>query len=109
MPSGTTYAWGKNQRGQLGTSNKLNSYEPVPILNTKERFVKVACGYNFSLGLTATNRLYFWGNFKYFGELKRTKDVEEPTVMPSLESVDVDDIAVCYKICYVLSIKGNLQ
>jgi alpha-tubulin suppressor-like RCC1 family protein len=64
---GKTYAWGKNHRGQLGIGSKENQFSPQVIDNTKERFTKVACGYNFSLGLSSGNRVYFWGNFKYGG------------------------------------------
>lgn len=51
--SGMTFAWGKNHKGQLGIGSKeYCQYEPQMIKNTKERFVKVACGHNYSLGLT---------------------------------------------------------
>jgi alpha-tubulin suppressor-like RCC1 family protein len=63
--TGTTYAWGKNLRGQLGIGSRENQFSPMPIQNTKERFRKVACGYNFSLGLSPSNKVYFWGNLKY--------------------------------------------
>ena len=64
--TGKTFAWGKNHKGQLGIGNVYSQYSPVPINNTKERFKKVACGASFSLGLSHTNRIYFWGNFKYY-------------------------------------------
>ena len=79
--TGKTYAWGKNMRGQLGIGNKDNQYAPCIIENAKERFKKVACGINFSVGLSPTNRVYFWGNYKYFADLKRTRDVEEPLII----------------------------
>lgn len=75
---GKTYAWGKNHRGQLGIGSKENQFSPHLIDNTKERFTKVACGYNFSLGLSSGNRVYFWGNFKYGGNAQTRGDLEEP-------------------------------
>ena len=97
---GKTYAWGRNHRGQLGIGSKENQFEPKEIENTKERFTKVACGYNFSLGLSAGNRVYFWGNFKYSGSNARG-DHDEPVGVPGLEQ-DVKDIACEYKYCLAL-------
>ena len=65
--SGNTFAWGKNQRGQLGIGSKDNMYSPCEITSAKEKFVKVCCGHNYSLGLSVTGKVYFWGNRKYFG------------------------------------------
>ena len=48
------------------------------IANAKEKFKKVACGNTFSLALSYTGKVYFWGNFKYFGALSVKKDIEEP-------------------------------
>lgn len=99
MSKGKTFAWGRNHRGQLGIGSKENQYSPQVIDNAKERFIKVACGYNFSLGLSAGNRVYFWGNFKYSGNAGRG-DLDEPQAVQGLE--DVKDIACEYKYCLAL-------
>ena len=52
---GSTYVWGRNRRGQLGIGNKEDQNQPCRIINSKERFKKVACGQNFSLGLSVSN------------------------------------------------------
>ena len=70
VQDGKTYVWGKNTRGQLGLGNKITQYEPQKIQNQAERFKKVQCGANFSLGLSLTNRVYFWGNLKYSCNMK---------------------------------------
>jgi alpha-tubulin suppressor-like RCC1 family protein len=106
---GKTYAWGKNSRGQLGIGNTENQFEPQALLSTKERFKKVACGTTFSLGLSATGKVYFWGNFKYFGALAVKRDVDEPAVMAALENSETKDIACCYKYCVALVGKGELR
>ena len=103
--SGVTYAWGKNLRGQLGVGNKINQFAPCPIDNAKERFCQVACGQNFSLGLSYTKRVYFWGNSKYLCETGR-KDVEEPIVFPELESTDAEQICASYKQGMIITTKG---
>ena len=79
--NGKTYAWGKNLRGQLGIGNKKNQRQPIVIDTAKEKFKKVVCGYNFSMGLSLTNKLYFWGNYKYFCNPFNIIDIEEPTVI----------------------------
>ena len=108
--SGKTYAWGKNQRGQLGIGDKENRYSPAIIGNTKERFKKVVCGYNFSLGLSRENgRVYFWGNYKYYCSHKHTKDIEEPNIISELETVEVRDLACDYKYCAALTDKGEIK
>jgi len=107
--AGTTYAWGKNLRGQLGIGSKENQFSPMPIQNTKERFRKVACGYNFSLGLSPSNRVYFWGNFKYSSDISAKKDIEEPTLISALESNEVHDIACEAKHCLALIDDGKLK
>lgn len=106
---GKTYAWGKNLRGQLGIGNKENQYSPCVIPNTKERFRKVQCGSNFSLGLSNTNRVYFWGNYKYFCNSQHTKDIEEPRIISALETVDVVDISCEYKYVAALIDKGEIR
>lgn len=78
-------------------------------MNTKERFKKVACGYNFSLGLSPSNKLYFWGNLKYSCDQKSTKDFEEPILIPDLESLDVVEVACEAKICYAMLEDGSLR
>ena len=67
------------------------------------------CGINFSVGLSPTNRVYFWGNYKYFTDLKRTRDVEEPLIITNLETSDVMDISVSYKFCCALLERGELR
>jgi len=107
--NGKTFAWGKNSRGQLGIGNKENQFAPHVIGNAKERFKKVVCGYNFSLGLAHSNQLYFWGNFKYCGDQYARKDIDEPTLVPELDSFEILDIECCYKQCYFIFNKGNVK
>lgn len=107
--SGTTYAWGRNFRGQLGIGNKVNQYAPVPIENLKERFEKVACGASFSLGLSGTHKVYLWGNFKYFGDKQKLKDIEEPTTIADLEQFEVVDISASYKQAIALTKAGKIR
>lgn len=106
---GKAYSWGKNHRGQLGLGNKDNQFDPKSIDTAKERFKKVACGVNYSMGLSQTGRVYFWGNFKYFLDLKRRKDVEEPMIISKLESTEVIDIGASFKYCVALVENGFMN
>ena len=44
----------------------------------KENLEKVCCGIDFSLGLSESKKLYFWGNARYSGHLLLKEDVEFP-------------------------------
>jgi len=65
--NGTSYAWGRNSRGQLGIGSKEDKNSPTQILFTKEMFTKIVCGQNFTIGLSKNEQLYAWGNRKYTG------------------------------------------
>ena len=69
----------------------------------------MACGNNFSLGLSNSSRVYFWGNFKYFCNHRNTKDIEEPMIITELETAEVRDIACAYKQCVALIDKGEIR
>lgn len=69
----------------------------------------MACGNNFSIGLSNTSRVYFWGNFKYFCNHRFTKDIEEPMIITELETAEVTDIACDYKQCVALVDKGEIR
>ena len=108
--SGSTYAWGKNHRGQLGLGSKDNQYSPCEIM-AKEKLQKVCCGFDFSLGLTFTNKVYFWGNFNNYPQTQKvlTKDIDEPTVIQYFEYNTVWDIACNYMQSYALVDKGEIK
>ena len=105
---GMTYAWGLNSRGQLGVGGKDDVNVPTKIMNSKVLFKKVVCGQNFSIGISQSQQLYFWGNYKYMCDIKVSKDVETPTFMKSFEKYTVKDIAVCYKRCVIINDKGEI-
>ena len=89
---GSTFAWGLNTKGQLGIGNKEDQNKPYKITQAKEKFRKIVCGQNFTLGLSIENKVFFWGNQKYFCE-KTTRDFEEPTLLKGLEGKLYKDIS----------------
>ncbi|QWB99420.1 DUF5011 domain-containing protein [Mycoplasmatota bacterium] len=67
------YVWGQNTQNQLGIYdidlinyptkylfNEVQVNTPEGVLS--EAFMKVSTGYNFSVGLTNTNKVFTWGN-----------------------------------------------
>ena len=63
--TGKAWSWGKNNKGQLGLGSLQSKFSPHIIENALERFKKVQCGINFTLALSMTDKVYFWGNRKY--------------------------------------------
>ena len=77
---GALYAWGRNDFGQLGSSSPSTYsdgfFTPLytPTRVGTERYVQMAAGFNFSLGLRADGTLYAWGYYSNF-----TASVVNPT------------------------------
>lgn len=63
---GDIFAWGKNDRGQLGDSTTDNSYHPIKVelpgtLDQSERVIQIAAGGDSSFALTDAGTLLVWG------------------------------------------------
>jgi len=81
----TYYAWGRNDKGQLGIGNKKTQFEPFKtsyLFDTKEEFKRIECGRDFSMGLNRDGNVFVWGNQKYLGPKGKDDstavDAEEP-------------------------------
>jgi len=62
---GRLFTWGKNDFGQLGTGDEENRALPVYTELPYETYIaQVACGGNFTLGLTKRGELWSWGRFQ---------------------------------------------
>jgi alpha-tubulin suppressor-like RCC1 family protein len=60
--SGHVFAWGNNQRGQLGDGTTTDRLTPVRVhLPARTRVTAVSAGAIFSLALTSTGRVLAWG------------------------------------------------
>jgi alpha-tubulin suppressor-like RCC1 family protein len=60
--TGTVYAWGGNNAGQLGTGNTTSTSSPVTVLGGITNWSQVSAGGSHSLGLTSTGIAYAWGS-----------------------------------------------
>mmetsp|Transcript_59837 Transcript_59837/g.157326 ORF Transcript_59837/g.157326 Transcript_59837/m.157326 type:complete len:553 (+) Transcript_59837:112-1770(+) len=62
---GRCFAWGKNDFGQLGTGDEENRALPVYTELPYETYIsQVACGGNYTMGLTKRGELWSWGRFQ---------------------------------------------
>jgi len=71
---GTLWAWGKNNRGQLGNFTTTDSLVPV-LVPTLSDVVEVATGKEFSIARLASGAVYVWGDntFGQIGQVIRDK------------------------------------
>jgi alpha-tubulin suppressor-like RCC1 family protein len=64
--TGTTYCWGFNGLGQLGTGDKINRKLPVMVaLFGRDRLREVSAGEAHTCGATQDNRTFCWGSNQY--------------------------------------------
>lgn len=61
---GTLWAWGNNDRGQLGLGDQVDRSEPQQI-STATDWVEIAAGKSHSLARKSDGRLYVWGDNTY--------------------------------------------
>uniref|UniRef100_A0A061R4H9 Regulator of chromosome condensation n=1 Tax=Tetraselmis sp. GSL018 TaxID=582737 RepID=A0A061R4H9_9CHLO len=60
--NGALYAFGANDRGQLGVGDLEDRHALVPVgIRTKSPIAKVAAGADFSIAVTQDGRVYSWG------------------------------------------------
>lgn len=62
---GRVFAWGKNDFGQLGTGDEEDRALPVLTELPYETYIgQLACGGNYTLGITKRGELWSWGRFQ---------------------------------------------
>ena len=71
--SGRVFTWGYNGYGQLGDDTLLSKKLPVDITNNfglgqDEKILQVSLGFNHSVALTTTGRVFTWGS-NIYGQL----------------------------------------
>jgi alpha-tubulin suppressor-like RCC1 family protein len=69
MTSGQVKCWGSNNRGQLGTGDRTNSFEPINTLNLDDlNIVSIAAGREISNALTSDGKIMRWGYVDDIGD-----------------------------------------
>lgn len=90
--SGTLWAWGRNNYGQLGQSSYYNYSSPVQIGGSG--WLKVSAGDSHSGAINSNNKMFFWG-FNNFGQIgnNSSNSYSSPiAIMPSLNWFDMATI-----------------
>lgn len=63
---GSVWAWGRNNKGQLGTGDTVNRSSPVAVSGLPaKKFVKVTAGALHSCALAEDGEIYCWGDNTY--------------------------------------------
>lgn len=70
--SGTVYAWGANNCGQLGIGDFINKSSPQAL--QLKNIVSVSCGAQHTMALTNHNEVYAWGD-NWCGQLGLGDDI----------------------------------
>ena len=85
---GYVYAWGNNNRGQLGNNTKSNSSTPVRVHgpnNTGEglKAIQVSAGAWNSMALAADGTVYTWGSFQSAWAVSSNLPATVPQTVPT--------------------------
>lgn len=90
-PDGSVWAWGQNDRGQLGTGTNTPSSVPVKVINL-ENVTAIACGADFTLALRNDGSVMGWGQ-NLMGQLGNRTKVGTPYPVQVLDIGEVEQIA----------------
>ena len=110
---GTLYAWGKNDRGQLGIGSTDNETTPRQVGNAGD-WKAIAAGGKHSLALRSDNTLYAWGG-NLFGELGNGEnnanltDTSKDKTAPIQIGTDSDWEAISAGGYYSLALKDTAE
>jgi alpha-tubulin suppressor-like RCC1 family protein len=103
--TGTLYAWGLNNRGQLGDGGVTDSHVPVQItVPAGVTFTALAAGGAHSVALTSIGQVYTWG-WNSSGQLGigSTAESHTPVLVPGLSNI----IAVSARHNHTVALKSD--
>jgi alpha-tubulin suppressor-like RCC1 family protein len=102
--NGELYAWGDNQRGQLGLDNTTPQYNTPQRVGSASNWVSIACGAGFTLAVNSLGELYSWGK-NDFGQLGLGSTADEYS--PQKVGVANNWVSIACGIDHVLAINSN--
>lgn len=103
---GEVYAWGRNNRGQVGNGNRKNTIQPfkLPLQN----IICIAAGGKFSLALDSLGTLWGWGDNEYRQlSAERSTDYILP-VKVEYGQINIAGIDACGASVVLLDKEGTL-
>jgi alpha-tubulin suppressor-like RCC1 family protein len=108
---GEVYAWGLNLCGQIGIGSEEVQLIPKKVNGfNDEKVVMISCGYNHSLALTESGRVFFWGSNKK-GQIinfENISKVEKPSVVILSNEIRIKKISCGYEHSLLLSCGGDI-
>ena len=106
---GSLWAWGLNDRGQLGDGTTVNRSSPV-VINSSETWTAVSAGYEHSLAITNDGRLFTWGTNAYgqLGDATNTDRTIPVQIGPMAVGVTWDSAAAGFQHSMAITSDGRL-
>ncbi|KAM8827696.1 putative E3 ubiquitin-protein ligase HERC1 isoform 4-T4 [Spinachia spinachia] len=105
------WAFGDGDYGKLGTGSSTAKYYPQKVEQLCNRGIKkVSCGTQFSVALSCYGHVYTFGQERLIGlpdSMMRNKS--RPQLVPSLEGLFIEDIAVGCEHVLALSSTGDVH
>ncbi|XP_040012788.1 probable E3 ubiquitin-protein ligase HERC1 isoform X4 [Xiphias gladius] len=104
------WAFGDGDYGKLGTGSSTAKYYPHKVEQLCNKGIKkVSCGTQFSVALACDGRVYTFGQERLIGlPDSMLKNKSCPQVVPSLEGMFIEDIAVGCEHVLALSSTGDV-
>jgi alpha-tubulin suppressor-like RCC1 family protein len=104
------YAWGENGSGQIGNGRrhqliliKVNGFN-------EEKVIQISCGYNHSMALTESGRVFSWGNNES-GQLGHILDIEivnKPLIFSMSKEIPIMKISCGFSHNLLLACDGDI-
>lgn len=109
LGNGKAFTWGGNELGQLGTPDiKSSTHIPQQVTELESRVSQISCGYNQTIFLLETSRLYVCGN-NDIGQLGVDEEVEIVDVpIPVKDLTEPIAYVCCSNFNVALSTRQNL-
>ncbi|CAG2100699.1 unnamed protein product [Medioppia subpectinata] len=94
--AGHVYAWGYNNKSQLGNGNTINQSTPIQVMGVLNgcRVTSIACGRYHSLAVTDTGSVFGWG-YNGNGELGLSTTTDQSLPVQIQYFKDMKVVKVC--------------
>ncbi|MFD0676099.1 MULTISPECIES: cadherin-like beta sandwich domain-containing protein [unclassified Paenibacillus] len=102
---GTVWAWGVNDKSQLGNNKSAHNKYPVQVENLPE-IKDIAVGGNFTVALAENGQVWTWGKYK----LSDTSGsvITSPTIVEGLSDKNIISIAAGSSFALALTAEGQV-